>query len=526
MVYGPPHIVMGPWDHFLMLDEAWRIQSGQVPHTDFYNPIGPLTYQLVAAGVALGHANIAAISYSTILFALLVLPCAAIVAFTRLPQALAGLMVIFLAVQALAVRPLGFTENEASYAMLYNRQGWILLSVILMQTCIPIALKNKSSGYLDEAIAGLLLGLLFFCKISFFVVACGAIAVRVIWRESLEVEKSIILIAAFLSVVALFATMAWVGPVAYLHDISMAIAAQDTTSRLNEMKTFILAGKIPLAGFALIGLLSIASARLAKAPWQTYAQIFATGALFVGATLLISAGNAGESSGRDLPLLLLGTIVVATVLWKLPVTRSGLPGVLITSMLALGVVIFMLPTMTRDLFSLVGLLQGKGGATAVSSNVVAFKDKQLEGFLIRSDVMWKSVFTMSDQVPKWVDDGLQLLNGKVEQQSRLAVLGYGDAFSSTLGLKPARGMPIWLVPNVSFNTRSHPPSEIVLGNADYVMVPSPSPSDEGCCHEFVEAIMNIYGSYLRQNFSQIGTSDHWVLHSRNKNSGPSTTDPR
>jgi len=47
---GPSIIVMAPWDQFPLLDSGWRILIGQVPHTDFYNPSGPLTYAFVTRG--------------------------------------------------------------------------------------------------------------------------------------------------------------------------------------------------------------------------------------------------------------------------------------------------------------------------------------------------------------------------------------------------------------------------------------------------------------------------------------------
>ncbi|PPC88452.1 MAG: hypothetical protein CTY31_02180 [Hyphomicrobium sp.] len=519
MVYGPPAILMAPWDHFLLLDEAWRIRSGLIPHTDFYNPIGPLTYLLVAAGEALGHANIAAISHGAIIFAVVALPCIILVAFSRLQPWLACLVAVFLITLALAVRPLGFTEQETSYAMLYNRQGWVLLSILLLQSCIPIASKCRSLGYIDETLGGLLLSLLFFCKISFFIVACAAVAARIIWRGSIEVEKSLTLITAFFSIVALFAAMSWVGLFSYLQDISMAAAAQDITSRWREIKTLILGARIPLAGFAVIGLMSLAAARHAHAMWWSYAQLLATGALFLGATLLLSAGNAGESSGRDLPLLFVGTVVVANVLCKISNTHIKLTRNLNSAILILSSVLFLLPTMARDVASIAKLLQNGGASNTASDAVITFKSKHLDGFLIRSDVTWKTVFTRSAQVPEWIDDGLTLLNETVDEKSRLAVLGYGDPFSATLGLPPAHGMPIWLVPNISFNRHSHPTSQTVLGNADYVMVPVISSTNQGCCQEFVEELMAVYGIYLSQHFTQTKQSQHWTLYQRNENGG-------
>jgi hypothetical protein len=108
-----------------------------------------------------------------------------------------------------------------------------------------------------------------------------------------------------------------------------------------------------------------------------------------------------------------------------------------------------------------------------------------------------------------------LLEGKINKDSRLAVLSYSDPFTYALGLKPSNGMPVWLVPGYSFSVASHPKPAIVLGGADFVLTPLLRASDQGCCLHFVDDIIKVYGPMLHRDFIEVGRNDRWVLFGRN-----------
>ncbi|HTV40861.1 MAG TPA: hypothetical protein VMF08_09810 [Candidatus Sulfotelmatobacter sp.] len=54
----------GAWDAIILLNGGWRIVSGQIPHTDYHNPVGPLTYLLVAFGIKVAGPSTSAIPYA------------------------------------------------------------------------------------------------------------------------------------------------------------------------------------------------------------------------------------------------------------------------------------------------------------------------------------------------------------------------------------------------------------------------------------------------------------------------------
>ena len=132
LAMGPSHI-MAPWDVFILLNEAWRILCGQVPHTDFHNPIGPLTYSLIALGMKIGDVSLVGYTYGNVLFLVVASIWASLVFFSRLRPIYALLLTLFVAILAVATRPLGYSPSITTYAMIYNRYGWILLAIVNVQ---------------------------------------------------------------------------------------------------------------------------------------------------------------------------------------------------------------------------------------------------------------------------------------------------------------------------------------------------------------------------------------------------------
>src|SRR5215467_12890696 len=103
-----------PWDMVLPLDGGWRIASGQVPHTDFHNPIGPLTYLLVAFGMKVAAPSTSSIAYGSALLLAILLPWAWYIASARVPWAVAFIFVVFGGIFLVSPHPPGFGVRETS----------------------------------------------------------------------------------------------------------------------------------------------------------------------------------------------------------------------------------------------------------------------------------------------------------------------------------------------------------------------------------------------------------------------------
>src|SRR5580658_6122769 len=166
--------ISGPWDMAALLDGGWRIVNGQIPHTDFHTPIGPVTYLLVAFGLKVATPSVSAVLYGSLLTLVIVIPCAWYAAFTRLPVAVCAFYVLFLGVLLLAPRPLGYAFRDTTYAMIYNRESYALTSVLLILLFLGPRKPLDARAGVEGTLAGLLLGLLLYCKVTYFAFGVAA----------------------------------------------------------------------------------------------------------------------------------------------------------------------------------------------------------------------------------------------------------------------------------------------------------------------------------------------------------------
>jgi hypothetical protein len=165
----------------VMLDGAWRIQNGHVPHVDFSSILGhAFLYQLYIF-LRLFDYDVIAIVVSTIVFTATMV--AIYLCFykskTFLDNSTSLLRVyIFLLILALGLGQytLGHLVAALSYACIYNRYCFQGLVVIIL---ILILLSGKKTttqnGILLTILLSLLLIYLLFSKLTFFIVAAAFI---------------------------------------------------------------------------------------------------------------------------------------------------------------------------------------------------------------------------------------------------------------------------------------------------------------------------------------------------------------
>lgn len=113
-VWMAPTAIEAPWDVFILLDGGCRIWLGQVPNTDFSNPIGPLVYELTAFGMQVGGPAVRSIAHGNVAFVAAISILAWTVVRQRLPYYAILALTIFLTVTLIAVRPLGYAPEITS----------------------------------------------------------------------------------------------------------------------------------------------------------------------------------------------------------------------------------------------------------------------------------------------------------------------------------------------------------------------------------------------------------------------------
>jgi hypothetical protein len=102
-------------------------------------------------------------------------------------------------------------------------------------------------------------------------------------------------------------------------------------------------------------------------------------------------------------------------------------------------------------------------------------------------------------------EAADLMAGKRDRHSRVALLDQVNPMPFMLGLPPARGVNLWLA-----DTKDIPPAERFFADVDYVLIPkfsTHSPTND--------VVTAAYKPYLKEHFRHSEEGPSWFLLSRN-----------
>jgi hypothetical protein len=511
---GPAQIWMMPWDVFILLEGGWHILNGQVPHIDFYNPIGSMTYGLTALGMKISGGSVAACMYASIVFLLVTGPWAAVVFFRKLAPPLAFAVVAFIATMAVAPRPLGWGVSETTYAMVYNRYGWILLSVLFIQLFFADRAPSRWTGAFDAGSAGLLVGFAFYCKFNFFVVAVAAVLLALILRRELRAYIALMLLSLLLVAVVFFLTLGVRVP-SYFADIMVALRSQspDMRFRLLRHAAWVNLPQIMLIGIAWLAVVAPSLMRRQMRRQDAWLDTIVV-AFIVGSALLTTIGNTLEHN--EVPLLGVAVLYLFQTYYRQEaiyqrgnLSKRSSNGPVLAWAAALGLLFG--PIFIRD----AGSLATEGFHASAGTK---FEAPRLSDFVIPDGAQRYTAYSRAAAVPAEINDGLALLRQHMAPGSKIVTLAASDPFSLALGTEPARGAPIWWDMNLSFNMTHYPVPQHLFAEADYVIYPIIVDKTKECCPGTMtlEALSTLYMPYLDRHYTELGRSPHWVVLKRAK----------
>ena len=509
-IYNGPSVIDAPTDVFVLIGGAWRMLLGQIPHLDFHNPIGALTYALVEAGMAIGGAETLGFPWAATLLLAVAVIWASAVAYSRLEPWLAFGFVVFIALLCVATRPLGYAPDTHSYAMLYNRIGWVWLSILAVQAFIEPR-REPARPELDAASIGALLGLLFYTKITFAIFGGLALGLALLLRPDLRRLKSIAAAALGLAatILALWAATR-AAPFAYLADIAAAGAVQSPDARVRWLVGAIKFGVIPLA------LLSLAWAAIVGRRMLTHRRIDRQSlaatlqfAFLCGAGLALTTTNAGERG--EVPLYVMAGLVLLHnrgLALDDRFRRHAMAGAFAaTALIALFIG-------ARDALSIADTTAMRAYRVAEAPAGQRLTAERLQNFVIPHTSTHATQIWRGAALPPRVNDGLELLREHVDGDARLMVFALSDVFSFPLSLRPPTGGPLWWDRNFNYNLDRYPAAEQVFAEVTHVMIPQIHPEDDGCCKHVVGDLQEMYGPYVRANFVEVARTHTWVLYER------------
>ena len=497
----------------LLLEGAWRIVQGQVPHVDFATPLGPVTFLLIAAGIKLGGRSADALAWSVVIAVLALGAWAWLIGRRVMLPMLAACFTIFIAGLAGSSHFLGMAMQWISYSAIYNRLGYAFVCLILVEMFGPSHATLSSRSRVGGMSTGLALAILLFLKFTYFGAAAGIIACGLLLRISAVNRRQ------WMAGFALGFGVVFLAFVIYMHghvlamfgDLRSASAARVALSG-NTARVFGNLANNARDTLLLLLVLFLASraddaGRNAPAPsWRKISAIVPV-ALVSGIAIVST-----NFQNAEIPILSAAVIVLceyATRGMRRPVDADSEAGAsrdgrLLSCLLLAGV--FVGTPVAGDFAS----VAYAAVATRLGHAAIPPERRINAPALASLDVVDAGsscgLFAYGAKINKGVD----ILGPVIHADSRVFVMDFSNPFPFALGLQSARGDLVWWHYGTTFSERRFPRPEGVFREVTLVLVPR--------CEEDAPSILalrQLYGPYVEEHYTMKGQNDAWLLLERN-----------
>jgi hypothetical protein len=490
-------------DMVFFADNAWRVLWGQRPHLDYSSGLGPVTYLLSAMGLRLAGGNLNGLGYGN--------ACAGIAigiwAYFLLAKRVSGWLAVagagMLCLLASAQVQLGESFRLSTIAMSYNRQGYALLGLLIIES-FPLRDEQPVRGLGGAISTGAICGILLFLKANYFLVGLVLAAVSLVWSGRLERRRAYGIAAGFAVVATAFLAYLRFDISAILADLRMAADARSGAVK-PAFVAQVFAENFP--GFLILAALAAMTGFLPRPPARHG---------WVGRLLGVRA------------LVLAGMMYCAGVM--LLVTNCQLERLPLHELLALLFVDCILQCAWLDVryavvLAAVGIglilgAQSPDGLALLNGLRLKLITPQKLAYPITSGGYAGAVF-MDDYLENaprpygkflatYLTDGTDLLRRELRRGEKVTTLDTYNPFPFALGIEPPRGGMASATYNYLFSDRLHPTADAFFGNADVVMYPKE--------HELQDnqwpGLMIYYYPEMERRFGLVAESAQWRMYRR------------
>jgi len=488
-------------DTFLLLDGGWRIFNGQIPYRDFYLALGPLEYMLTAAGMLLTHGSPQAIAVSNAAFGITVGIWGWLLSRRRMPAVPAFMVTAWLILTATCPTSLGSSPSVLSCAMIYNRHGYALLGLVLVEC----AFASGHSRFWGGVSSGVALILMAFLKLSFFGAAfLLLLATMPVNRE--EMRRAWGILAGLGCALAVFLVYLRLAILAFLSDMHLAVQARGSSLSFKTAVGEIAesAELVTLAILTVIVALMVSRGKL----WQRYeVRVILLGGIVILTGVLFRMTNTDERLYAMATLWMIILIGQLTASYPEAKEKVAISAVIL---LSLGGI---LVEFSGDARSMVTLLRYQ--APSVRSMGASIDGRGMERLKFYEDLYDPQGSMKGDNGSFYVsvvNDGLALLEKSSTPQESVLTLGWHNPFSYILRRKPALGGSTWLQVGDNFPKDHLLEASQIFGNAELIM----APHYQNCNQDSDIALAKAYHPYLSAHFSLVASSQWWSLYRRNR----------
>jgi hypothetical protein len=501
---GPPPATLTGNDVVILLDGGWRILNGLVPHHDFYLSLGSITYMWVAFGLWVTHYAVSGLTIGFLSFASIIAVFAFLISRNRMTAAATILFSFFILLLCTGPMPLGGNPStDLSYAMVYNRFCYGILSILFVtQLLPPTNLDSRAQqDRFGSVVAGASLTLLFFLKVSYFGVGAGLVFLF-IFADLKNAVSRLVAIAGGL-VVTTLAMLAFLrfDITALVSDLLNTVRARASTNIGHFGITDVL-GLSTTSFVALV--LSLGFYGSGRAGGRHRGWFLAAAIYTVIAEALFVRTNALQ--GPTYPLYTAFILIVLAQIGR-DILTSDMPAPFAAAIVVIGLGL-MTPMFYVHLRSL-ALLATYKTSSRLKATASRIEGQHLRGLAFydydASDPAFR--FENGHFYTGYVNDGIDLLKKNSAASDIVACLGSHNPFSYALLSKPPHAGSTWLI--LENNISDHMLSdERMFGNATVVMVPK-FPSSHAASDK---ALFEEYKPYLLKHFRLVDESEWWRLY--------------
>jgi hypothetical protein len=488
---------------FSNLSNGYRVLEGQVPHRDFASALGPVFFLIPATGLAISGMRPEGLAYANALFGAVIALWTYGTARGRMAGAGAFVLAVYAALLITAPYSLGYNPVAFTYGMFYNRYGYALLGIVVLE-CGLEALRKPGSeppGAGRGFFAGVAWALLVFLKISYGIVAvpflflwicCGAGRRRMLLG----------LCGGFAVASAMMLGYLRFDVADMLRDLACAASGRSATWRLASILNPVAA----IESVPLILLAAVASAGSGETGGWRRVRLWSFTLLTVGIGALVLSTN---HQAMSLPL----DGIAAVILMNAVVRReAGGRGGRIRWMLAMYLAsMCVLPLAAMGGVSLAAASWERyGGLEPPTERLQAARAARI----VFGPVMAKlTTETGGTAYVESLNDGLNLIRAHAGATDGVMTIDEFNPFNYLLDRQTPRGGMAACSYNYMFSDAKHPSADRFFGDAKWVIERKYSRAAEDFPIEnyWVQGILRVYGPALEDRFRPVEETAHWVL---------------
>ncbi len=483
----------------LLLEGGWRIVQGQRPHVDFSTPLGAVTFLLVAAGIKIGGRTVDALAYAVALMVAIGGAWSWIIGRRVMLPMLAATFAVAMASLLGGAHFLGMGFPWITYSAIYNRLGFALVCIILVETFSPSHTTTAARSRLGGLSTGLALCVLLFMKFTYFGAGVGIIGCATLLRIA-PVDRRVWWMSFAVGFLLVFAAFT-----VYLNGHALAM--------FGDLKSAS-AARIVLAGNTMRVIRNIADN--------------ARDALLL-VLVLFFGWRVGDSQRRDVTWRRITAIVPVAIISGIAIVSTNFQNTEIPLFSAAALVIceYAARGLVGEATMNEGRVGGLVGCLAVAALVVSTPVAgDLASIAYASATHGRTTPDEHINVPSMaglevfdagsscvrfsyaakINSGLKILAPTLTPESRVYVMDFSNPFPFALGLHSARGDLVWWHYGTTFSERRFPSAERVFREVTHVLVPrcvEDAPSES--------ALEQIYGPYVNAHYSMKGQNEAWML---------------